>query len=250
MAKRKTQKFDIMLFAVVVVLLWLVSVAVLAGQENLTDNYVRKNYDVAAYIWPSYCPDDRAKIFWPMGIGEWETVINNKPKFEGHDQPRLPVWGYVNEADPYVMQMQIEAAADHGVNVFIYDWYWYDGKPFLEGCLNDGYLKAKNNHKVKFYLMWANHDVRMAWDKRNADDTFSGKNRAVIWQGSVGRDEFEKICHCVIDKYFGHPNYYKINDKPVFMIYSLTTFIRGLGGVEQAADALNWFRDQGSCCWF
>ena len=112
-----------------------------------------KHYDVAAFIWPSYHPDPRARVFWPMGIGEWETVMKNAPKFEGHDQPRYPLWGYVNEADPYVMEMQIEAAVDHGVNTFIYDWYWYDGMPYLEGCLNDGFLKAKNHHKMKFYLM-------------------------------------------------------------------------------------------------
>ncbi|MGB4568361.1 MAG: hypothetical protein WBH96_05225 [Dysgonamonadaceae bacterium] len=29
-------------------------------------------YDIAAYVWPSYHPDDRAKIFWPEGIGEWQ----------------------------------------------------------------------------------------------------------------------------------------------------------------------------------
>ena len=38
----------------------------------------------------------------------------------------MNIW---NEADPYVMEMEIAAAADHGVNVFIYDWYWYDGRP-------------------------------------------------------------------------------------------------------------------------
>ena len=48
-------------------------------------------YDVAAFVWPSYHPDDRAKIFWPDGIGEWQTVISNKPKFEGHEQPRYPL---------------------------------------------------------------------------------------------------------------------------------------------------------------
>ena len=56
-----------------------------------------QSYDVAAIVWPSYHPDDRAKIFWPDGIGEWQTVMNNKPKFEGHEQPRYPIWGYVNE---------------------------------------------------------------------------------------------------------------------------------------------------------
>jgi len=70
-------------------------------------------------------------------------VISNKPKFEGHEQPRYPLWGYVNEADRYVAEMEIEAATDHGVNVFIFDWYWYDRMPFLEGHLNDGFLKAK-----------------------------------------------------------------------------------------------------------
>ena len=205
---------------------------------------MNKQYDVAAFIWPSYHPDKRAKIFWPMGIGEWETVMKNQPKYEGHTQPRCPMWGYVNEADPYVMQMQIDAAADHGVNVFIYDWYWYDRMPFLEGCLNDGYLKAKNNHRVKFYLMWANHDVNLAWDKRNADDAFLGKNTSLIWKGGIDRMEFEKICLRLIGKYFSHPSYYKIEGKPVFMLYDLQTFISGLGGIEQAHEALEWFRSQ------
>lgn len=202
----------------------------------------RQSYDVAAYFWPAYYPDDRAKIFWPNGVGEWETIMNNPPKFPGHDQPRKPVWGQVNEADPYVMEMEIAAAADHGVNVFIYDWYWYDGRPFLEGCLDEGYLKARNNDRVKFYLMWANHDVGFGWDKRNADDAFTGKNKALVWKAGVDRQEFEKIARLWIEKYFSQPNYYKIDGKPVFMLYELHTFVQGLGGVEQARDAIAWFR--------
>lgn len=199
-----------------------------------------QNYDIAAFVWPSYHPDNRAKIFWPDGIGEWQTVINNEAKFKGHEQPRYPLWGYINEADPYVAEMEINAAADHGVNVFIFDWYWYDGMPFLEGHLNDGYLKARNNDRVKFYLMWANHDVDMLWDKRNA-----GKpNDALIWKGSVDRQEFEIICHRVIDKYFSHPSYYKIDGKPCFMIYDLNNLIQGLGGIKETKEALEWFRKE------
>jgi len=201
-----------------------------------------KQYDVAAFIWPSYYPDDRARIFWPKGIGEWETVMSNTPKFEGHEQPRYPLWGYVNEADPYVMQMEIDAAADHGVNVFIFDWYWYDGMPFLEGCLNDGYLKANNNDQVKFYLMWANHDVGLGWDKRNSDASIYGKINTLLWKGSIDREEFEKIGHRIIDKYFSHPSYYQIDGKPVFMLYDLNNFIKGLGGIEEAKSAMDWLR--------
>jgi hypothetical protein len=203
-----------------------------------------KQYDVAAIIWPSYHPDDRAKIFWPDGIGEWQTVMSNKPKFKGHQQPRYPLWGYINEADPYVAEMEISAAADHGINVFIFDWYWYDGMPFLEGQLNDGYLKARNNDRVKFYLMWANHDVTLGWDKRNADDAFTKKNKEMVWKGEVDREEFEKIALRWIDKYFKHSSYYKIDGKPVLMIYQLDDFINGLGGVEKAKEAIDWFRKE------
>lgn len=203
-----------------------------------------KQYDLAAIVWPSYHPDDRAKIFWPDGIGEWQTVISNKPKFEGHEQPRYPLWGYVNEADRYVAEMEIEAATDHGINVFIFDWYWYDSMPFLEGHLNDGFLKAKNRDKMQFYLMWANHDVRRIWDKRGADDAFTRKDKSIIWQAEVDRAEFEKICHRFIEKYFSQPNYYKIDEKPVFMIYSMNDLINGLGGVDETIDALNWFREE------
>lgn len=203
-----------------------------------------QRYDVAAYVWPSYHPDPRAKIFWPMGIGEWETVMKAAPRFEGHEQPRRPLWGYVNEADPDVMAMQVDAAADHGVNVFIYDWYWYDGMPFLESCLNDGFLKAPNRDRMKFYLMWANHDVNLCWDRRNADDAFTGANGSLIWRGGLGRSEFEGIAKRWIERYFSQPNYYRIEGRPVFMLYDLVNFIKGLGGLDGARSALDWFRDE------
>ena len=112
-------------------------------------------YDIAAFVWPAYTGDEmRTRIFWPEGIGEWQTVKNEVRDYPEFSPLRKPLWGYVNEADSSVMEMEIDAAADHGVNVFIYDWYWYDGRPFLENCLNDGFLKAKNNNRMKFYIMW------------------------------------------------------------------------------------------------
>ena len=194
-------------------------------------------YDVAAYVWPSYTGDEpRARIFWEEGIGEWQTVRKMQPKFEGHQWPRKPLWGYVNEADPYVMEMEIEAAVSHGVNVFIYDWYWFDNKPFLEQCLDNGFLKARNNHKMKFYLMWANHTADTMWDKRISD------LRIPVWDGAVDRKTFDFIVDRTIEKYFKHPGYYKINGKPVYMLFDIPNFVRGLGGIEEAKAALADFR--------
>ena len=199
-----------------------------------------KKYDVAAYVWPAYTGDEtRARIFWPEGCGEWETVRDMKPRFEGHKWPRKPLWGYVNEADPYVMEMQIQAAADHGVNVFIYDWYWFDNKPFLEQCLNNGYLKARNNDRVKFYLMWANHTANSMWDRRIAE------LYAPVWDGAVDRKTFDEIIvKRTIEKYFSHPSYYKIDGMPVFSVYKLDNLVKGLGGTDRTREAIAYFRDE------
>ena len=198
---------------------------------------MKKQYDIAAFVWPSYTGDEpRARIFWPEGYGEWQTVKAAGPKYPGHQWPRKPLWGYVNEADPYVMEMQINAAADHGVNVFIYDWYWYDGQPFLEQCLDNGFLGAKNNDRMKFYLMWANHDAMSLWDKRTAEQN------NMIWSGKQDEKQWNIICDRIIEKYVSPPQYYKIGGKPVFMIYDVVNMIEGLGGMENTRRCLEEFR--------
>jgi hypothetical protein len=203
-------------------------------------NNSKQKCDIAAYVWPSYSGNDpRTLIFWPEGMGEWQTVRDAMPKFPGHVEPRKPLWGYVNEANPDVMEMQINTAVRNGVNVFIYDWYWYDNRPFLEDCLNDGFLGAGNNNQMRFYLMWANHDAKYLWDKRN-----SHNESAVIWEGSVDRSQFEVVCRRIIDKYFSKSNYYKINGKPVFSIYDMSNLVNGLGGVKETQEALSWFEQQ------
>ena len=199
-------------------------------------------YDVAAYIWPAYTGDEeRTRMFWPEGIGEWQTVKNIKDTLQdkpGYHWDRKPIWGYVNEADPYVMEMQIESAVDHGVNVFIYDWYWYDNRPFLENCLNDGFLKAKNHDKMKFFLMWANHTATTQWDRRNSDYNIP------IWDGKVDFEQFKIIAKRWIEKYFCLSCYYKIHEMLVVSIYDVNNFIEGLGGIEAARNALVWLNEE------
>lgn len=220
-----------------ILLLLLGSTFSLVAQKKET----RQKYDVAAFLYPAYASDDpRLRPFWPMGIGEWETVMTMQKRYPNHYWNRKPLWGYINEADPSVMSMEIEEATKHGVNVFIFDWYWFDGRPFMETTLNNGFLKADNVSKMKFYLMWANHDVLNLWDTRLANVNENN----VIWTGKVDRQEFEKICKRNIEKYFKLPQYYKIDGKPVFMIYDIPQLITGLGGIEETVDALNWFKEE------
>lgn len=199
-----------------------------------------QSVDVAAYIWPAYTgTEPRARIFWEEGEGEWQTVRRAAPKFPGHPWPRRPLWGYVDEADPHVMERQIETALAYGVNVFIYDWYWYDGRPFLEQCLDNGFLGASNSRSMRFYLMWANHDAKYLWDRRNSAD-----GETVVWRGKVTPEDFEVIGRRWLEQYFGLENYYRIDGRPVIAIYDIRNFVDSFGGLEQTAGAMRRLHDR------
>jgi hypothetical protein len=202
----------------------------------------KSDYYVAAYIWPSCHHDERfGDILWPEGTGEWEVIKKGNPRFDGHYQPRQPLWGYEMDNDPQVMERWIDLATDHGVNIFVFDWYWYDGGPFLESALNDGFLKAKNNSKMQFYIMWANHDVkRNYWNvHKYKDDT------SILWNGAVDWDNYKIIVERVIKQYFNQPNYFKIDGCPVFSVFSVPKLLESFGGdVKEARKALDYFREE------
>ena len=201
----------------------------------------KDEYYVAAYVWPSCHHDERfGDMLWPEGTGEWEIIKKGTPRFEGHYQPKVPLWGYELDDDPEVMEKWIDAATDHGVNVFIFDWYWFDEGPFLESSLNNGFLKAKNRDKMQFYLMWANHDVRRNyWNVHKfSDDT------SIMWEGAVDWDNFKIIVDRVIKKYFSQPNYFKIDGCPVYSVFSIYNLIKSFGTFEETRKAIDYFREQ------
>jgi len=210
--------------------------------KTVTDEPAKSDYYVAAYIWPSCHHDERfGDILWPEGTGEWEVIKKGNPRFDGHYQPRQPLWGYEMDNDPQVMEKWIDVATDHGVNIFVFDWYWYDGGPFLESALNDGFLKAKNNSKMQFYIMWANHDVKHNyWNvHKYKDDT------SILWNAVVNWDNYKIIVERVIKQYFSQPNYFKIDGCPVFSVFSVDKLLESFGGdVNEARKALDYFREE------
>jgi hypothetical protein len=48
-------------------------------------------------------------------------ILAGPLRFPGYHQPKAPLWGYTGESKPDVMAQKIAAAADHDVNVFIFD---------------------------------------------------------------------------------------------------------------------------------
>ena len=193
------------------------------------NNMEKSPYLVAAYIWPS-CHDDSLahKYLWPEGIGEWEVIKQGDPRFEGHYQPKQPLWGYEMDDDPVVVEKWIRTALKYGVNTFVYDWYWFMDYPYLEGALNDGFLKAPSNQKMNFYIMWANHDVK--WNYWNYH--LHGDNTDILFNPDVNWDQFKVIVDRIIRQYFPLPNYLKFDGRPVMSIFSMNNIIRSFGSFD------------------
>ena len=233
------KKLNIIILTLVIAQVLFVGCSSQNGKSQSSGN-LNDEYDVAAYVWPSCHHDKRlGDVPWPEGEGEWEIIKKGTPRFEGHYQPKIPLWGYEPDNDPKVMERWIDAATDHGVNVFIFDWYWYNDGPFLESSINDGFLKANNNEKMKFYIMWANHDM-----PQKLINPYKFTDYKVKWDGDADLETFKAIVDRVIKQYFSKPNYYKIDGKPVFSLFSQKDFLDGVGGLEKGAEAIDYFRNE------
>ncbi len=190
---------------------------------------------VAAYYFGNYHLDKRNTAAHGPGWTEWNLVKAATPRFPGHVQPRRPLWGYEDEADPKVFERKIAAASDSAIDAFIFDWYWYKDGPFLEAAITDGYLRASNHHDLKFALMWANHDW---FDIHPAK--MSG-TPTLQFAGAIGRAAFDEMLDRLL-ALFQHPSYLMIDGCPYFSVYELYRFVEGMGGVAEAAAALETMR--------
>jgi len=178
---------------------------------------------VAIYcpLWHNY---DHGFSWKGEGWCEWELVKAARPRFKGHYRPYVPVWGYFDESDPKWSARDIALAADHGIDVFLVDWYWYSGVRIMEEALERGLLKAKNRERIKFALMWANHD----W----ADYFPAPFGRA--WNSWLpsrhSRTDWMRVMNYCIEFYFRQPNYWRTESSLFFSIFQPHRLISEIGG--------------------
>jgi hypothetical protein len=204
----------------------------------MSPNHLAHGCHLAVYYFPNYHLDPRNEQWHGQGWTEWELVKLARPRFEGHQQPKLPLWGFEDESLPSVMEKKIEAAAGHGINSWIFDWYWYEDGPYLNGCLEKGFLGASNNTHLSFSLMWANHD----WF-----DIHPMKYRttpALLAPGRFSPEAFERATDHIVKTYFSHPSYWTIEGKAYFSIYELDKLLESLGGVEGTRRAFTRFEEK------
>lgn len=186
------------------ILLWLaVAVAGFAASPDIETHPVRGDYEVGVYYYPG----------WKSG-GQWAPILSYPE--------RQPLLGWYKEGDPRVAEWQIKWAAEHGITFFCYDWYWSKGQRQLEHALHNGFLQARNRDKMKFSLLWANHNP----------------------PGSHSKEDCVKVAQYWIQNYFGRPEYLKVAGKPVVFIFTPHRMRQDLGGSQGVREALELMRTE------
>ncbi|MGC9316742.1 MAG: glycoside hydrolase family 99-like domain-containing protein [Armatimonadota bacterium] len=149
-------------------------------------------YEIGAYYFPGWPSRDR-----------WDPVERSAPE-------RKPVLGWYDESDPEVCDWQIKWAVEHGISFFMVDWYWNAGSRHLEHWVHDAYMNARYRRYLKWCMMWANHNP--------AGSHSEGDQRAVTryW----------------LDNYFDMEEYYRIDGRPVVIIWSPERMRQDMGGSD------------------
>ena len=147
--------------------------------------------------------------------GEWAFVKTPKTRFKGQINFK-PLAGYLNGADPADVETEIALASNAGINVFLYDYYWYNGEKTQEEAIEKGFLKAKNRDKMKFALMWCYHERRDAFRK-----PYSKESRDLMLLAHTP-EEFLGLIDYSIAHYFNQPEYYRKDGGLFFSIYRFT----------------------------
>ncbi len=179
---------------------------------------------------------------FPTGWSEWDLVLQAKPQFEGHEQPNLPLWGPQDESQPEVFQPKLDAAADHGISLFVFAFYWSRGKRLLQGALDQGYLGCADP-KVQFALMWANRMPRKVLPVKDPAAQLIDPTRLV----HTDPEDFLAFIQYVGTQYFGRPHYYRCDGACYLSIFDTNFFLRQLGpelATKAIANAREWLRQE------
>jgi len=171
---------------------------------------------VLAFYLPQFHPITENNEWWGSGFTEWHSVIKARPLFKGHIQPKIPAdLGFYDLRVPETRQSQADFAREAGVEGFCYWHYWFGGeKRLLEKPFND--VLESGNPDFPFCLGWANHN----WYQKLWDPSGNG-DKLLIEQQYLGKEDYENHFYKVLLPAFLDKRYIRVDDKPLFVIYSL-----------------------------
>ncbi len=169
---------------------------------------------IALYL-PQYHPIPENDKWWGKGFTEWTNVVQARPLFKGHYQPRLPAdLGFYDLRLPEVREQQAQLAREAGVEGFCYYHYWFGGgKQLLERPFNE--VLASGKPDFPFCLCWANHD----WNTKTWVKGKSYKQAATIMKMNYSIEDHVRHFHHLLPA-FRDERYIKVDGKPFFAVYA------------------------------
>jgi hypothetical protein len=187
---------------------------------------------IFSYVYPGWHPlPERDVSFYP-GFTEWDLVESSTPRFAGHHQPRLPLWGRYDDRDPEAVGRRVELCQNHGIDGWVYGFFWCRGKRVFQDALDAGFLGSPQGKQFPFALMWANRMPRRVLPVRRADVPVLDESRRV----HSDIDDFAEFVTMLGRRYFCLDNYIRVGGGAYLSIFDTTFFVRelGLAGAEQA----------------
>lgn len=185
---------------------------------------MENNFIKAAYIYPGWHIDPSRRDRRGRPLNEWELLLNARPRFEGHRQPRKPLKIY-DDSQIETSRWQIQLALKYGIDAFIYCFYWSYGKRVLNRPLDEAFLRCEENRSIKFALMWANRMPRGILPVKSLKGPVVHPSRFVY----TSKEDFLNLIKFVAENYFVRPNYLKVDGRYLFSIFDPTFFIRDTG---------------------
>lgn len=173
---------------------------------------------IALYL-PQFHPIPENDEWWGPGFTEWTNVVQARPLFRGHYQPRIPAdLGFYDLRLPEVREQQAALAREAGIEGFCYYHYWFGhGKQLLERPFNE--VLASGKPDFPFCLCWANHDwTNKTWVKGN-----SLRRDSMIMQMHYDFDDHRAHFNALLPA-FRDSRYLTVEGRPIFGIWAPRKF--------------------------
>ena len=171
---------------------------------------------IAIYL-PQFHPIQENDDVWGKGFTEWTNVVQARPLFNGHYQPRIPRdLGFYDLRLSETREQQAALASKAGIEGFMY-WQYYFGnnKTLLEKPFEEVLKSGKPD--FPFCLGWANHSWQTKTWKRGASKK---EGKTMIMEQLYGGEQQYKEHFFYNLPAFKDKRYITVDGKPIFVIWN------------------------------